>query len=76
MKNKLKRKAGQGMVEYIIIVAVIAIACLALFGLFGDTIQSKLGGAIKELDSGDNAEAVDEKTKDSESFLKDLNADD
>ena len=34
MKKMIKRKNGQTMVEYIIIVVVIAIAGLVLFGLF------------------------------------------
>jgi Flp pilus assembly pilin Flp len=50
MKTNLKRKEGQAMVEYIIIVAVVAIAALVIFGLFGDTIQKKLGGAVNELE--------------------------
>jgi Flp pilus assembly pilin Flp len=54
MKNRLKRKEGQAMVEYIIIVAVVAIAALVIFGLFGDTIQKKLGGAVNELE-GDSS---------------------
>jgi Flp pilus assembly pilin Flp len=52
MKTKMKRKEGQAMVEYIIIVAVVAIAALVLFGMFGDTIKSKLGGAVDALDGG------------------------
>ena len=40
MKSFPRRKAGQAMVEYIIIVVVVAIAALVIFGLFGDTIQN------------------------------------
>jgi Flp pilus assembly pilin Flp len=54
MKNIPKRKEGQAMVEYIIIVAVVAVAALVIFGLFGDTIQKKLGGAVNELE-GDSS---------------------
>jgi len=74
MKTKLHRKEGQAMVEYIIIVAVVAIAALVIFGLFGDTIQTKLGGAIKELDSGTVAGEVDVQVGDSQAFIKDLDA--
>lgn len=52
MMGKRKRKEGQAMVEYIIIVAVVAIAALVIFGMFGDTIKKKLGGAVDELDGG------------------------
>ena len=54
MKAFPKRKAGQAMVEYIIIVVVVAIAALVIFGLFGDTIQKKLGGAIDDIE-GDSS---------------------
>ena len=55
MNKKLRKKSGQAMVEYIIIVVIVAIAALVVFGLFGDTIRQKLGGAVEELggDSGD-----------------------
>ena len=55
MNKKLRRKSGQAMVEYIIIVVIVAIAALVVFGLFGDTIRQKLGGAVQELggDAGD-----------------------
>ncbi|MFZ4694484.1 MAG: Flp family type IVb pilin [Verrucomicrobiia bacterium] len=46
MKFMKKRKSGQAMTEYIIIVAVIALAALTVFGLFGDTIRAKMNGII------------------------------
>ncbi len=49
-----KRKAGQAMVEYIIIVVVVAIAALVIFSMFGDVIQQKMGGAIDAL-NGDSS---------------------
>ena len=46
MRNLQKRKEGQAMTEYIIITAVIALAALTVFGLFGDTIRAKMNGVI------------------------------
>ena len=40
MKNR--KRSGQAMVEYIIIVVVIAIAALAVFGYFGGAVQEKV----------------------------------
>lgn len=37
------------MTEYIIIVAVVALAALTVFGLFGDTIRAKMNGVIAAL---------------------------
>lgn len=46
MKFGKTRRSGQAMTEYIIIVAVIALAALTVFGLFGDTIRAKMNGII------------------------------
>jgi len=62
------RRNGQGMVEYIIIVAVVALAAITIFGIFGDTIREKLGGAVKSIS---NTAAADNSTK-SEDYLKAL----
>jgi Flp pilus assembly pilin Flp len=64
-------KSGQTMVEYIIIVVVIALAALAIFGVFSDTIRGKLGGAVKEL-GGDSAKADEATDKSSVQVVKDL----
>ena len=69
MKKVPKRKAGQAMVEYIIIVVVVAIAALVIFGLFGDTIQKKLGGAVDELE-GDSSGS--DSVQSSKGYLEDL----
>jgi Tfp pilus assembly protein PilV len=53
--KRIRSKRGQTMVEYIIIVVVIAIAGLVLFGLFGDTLRKKMSGAVSSLDSGQQA---------------------
>ena len=45
------QQLGQGMTEYIIIVALIAIAAIAIYGLFGDTIRQQMGNMTKELAS-------------------------
>ncbi|WP_372795130.1 hypothetical protein [Pontiella sp.] len=71
MKSKVKRKEGQAMVEYIIIVAVVAIAALVVFGLFGDVIQEKLGGAVDALD-GDGDGATAAQSQSSQEYLEDL----
>ena len=58
MKNRMKRKERQAMTEYLIIVVLVAMAALVIFGLFGDTIQKKLGGAVDELEGDDSGSAA------------------
>ncbi len=50
------RQLGQGMTEYIIIVALIAIAAIAVYGFFGDTIRGQMGAMTQEL-AGQNGES-------------------
>ena len=42
-KAMLKKARGQGMTEYIIIVALIAIAAIGVITLFGDNIKALFG---------------------------------
>ena len=49
-----KRQRGQGMTEYIIIVARIAIAAITVVSFFGGTVRNQIGGLAKEL-SGQSA---------------------
>jgi hypothetical protein len=74
--KSVKRKQGQAMVEYLIIVAVIAIAAFVVFGIVGDVIREKMSGAISTLDSGENADAAQQNVEDNKSgdFLKNLDA--
>ena len=70
-QQSMKRKQGQAMVEYIIIVVVVAIAALLIFGVFSDTLKQKLGGAVEQL--GGDSGAVDAATnQESVEFLQDL----
>jgi len=49
-------QSGQGMTEYIIIVAVIAIAAIAAFAYFGKTVQHQTAAMSSSL-AGDEATA-------------------
>ena len=44
-----RRSRGQGMTEYIIIVALIAIAAIAVYQFFGQTVRNQTAGIAKEL---------------------------
>ena len=60
MKARFKRRKGQTMVEYIIIVSLIAISLIALVGFFGKGLAKKWAGATSALDAdaGDEARSV------------------
>ena len=44
-----KNEKGQGMTEYLIIVALIAVAAIAVFAFFGQAIREQVGGLTKEV---------------------------
>ena len=48
---------GQGMTEYIIIVALIAIAAIAVYQFFGNTVRSQTAGIAMELSGQDGGTA-------------------
>lgn len=48
------RQRGQGMTEYIIIVALIAIASITVVSFFGGTVRNQMAGMASEL-SGQSA---------------------
>lgn len=43
------RQTGQGMTEYIVIVALIAVAAIAVYQFFGQTIRSQTAGIAQEV---------------------------
>ena len=45
----LRRKRGQGMTEYIIIIAIVAIGAILIVGIFGKQIKSTFGRISKAL---------------------------
>jgi pilus assembly protein Flp/PilA len=53
-RSSASRQRGQGMTEYIIIVALIAIAAIGVVSYFGGTARSQMSGMAQEL-SGQNA---------------------
>ncbi|MDF1534999.1 MAG: hypothetical protein P1S46_00665 [bacterium] len=41
MKKKRNTQSGQGMTEYIVIVALIAVAAITVVGFFGDVVRNQ-----------------------------------
>jgi Flp pilus assembly pilin Flp len=51
------RQLGQGMTEYIIIVALIAVAAIGTFKMFGQTIRNQVAGLSMEVSGQSGATA-------------------
>ncbi len=61
MLMKLRGRRGQGMTEYIIIVALIAIAAIGVVALFGDNIRALFGTSSNAM-AGDEAATAETNT--------------
>ena len=59
--RKMRDQSGQGMTEYIIIVALIAVAAIAAFAYFGQTVRHQTA-AMSESLAGDAGKASSETT--------------
>jgi len=50
-----KRQLGQGMTEYIIIVALIAISAIGVYNFFGKTVRQEVAGIALGLSGNEGA---------------------
>jgi pilus assembly protein Flp/PilA len=57
-KGNRVRQRGQGMTEYIIITALIAIAAIAAVSYFGGTVRAQVGGMAQELGGSDGTSTI------------------
>ena len=57
MTSRRLKQLGQGMTEYIIIVALIAIVAITVFNIFGDTVRGQVGDMAAELGGGTSAKS-------------------
>ena len=56
--SRQKRQLGQGMTEYIIIVALIAVAAIGVYSYFGQTVRDQMAGMTNELSGKSGAANV------------------
>jgi len=53
-----RRFRGQGMTEYLVVVALIAVAAIGVFTLFGQTLRQQAAGLALEVSGQDAAGAI------------------
>ena len=54
--SRTRKQRGQGMTEYIIIVALIAVAAIGVYSFFGNTVREQTAGLAQEV-AGTDAQA-------------------
>lgn len=57
IRTTRRNQRGQGMTEYIIIVALIAIAAIAVYQFFGNTVRNQTAAIAQELAGSDGTAA-------------------
>jgi uncharacterized protein (UPF0333 family) len=57
---KFHNQRGQGMTEYLIVVALIAVAAIGVYGFFGQTLRSQTAGLALELSGQSASEAINQ----------------
>jgi len=75
MKKRTGRRNGQTMVEYIIIVVLIAITLLVLFSRLSKATGKKIAGATSALDADVGSEAQSLAEEIDENKVKNLDSD-
>ena len=69
---KFGNKKGQTMVEYIIIVVLIAITLIYLFAHFGKAVGNKVAGSTSAIDSAEGANTITAVNSINENSIKNL----
>lgn len=54
-KSLIRSKKGQGLIEYLIIVALIAISAMGIMRIMGQTVQAKFAKVTQTLQGGQNS---------------------
>jgi pilus assembly protein Flp/PilA len=72
MKRLRREESGQGMTEYIIIVALIAIAAIGVVTIFGDNIRDLFAGATNALAGEQKVKVGTEKARESHTKTRTL----
>jgi len=72
MMIRRKRRTGQAIVEYIIIIVIVAVAALTVMGLFSDRIRTIIAGVASTFGDNNASTAVDKKSTE---ILKEMDKD-
>ena len=72
MRRLRREESGQGMTEYIIIVALIAIAAIGVVTIFGDNIRDLFAGATNALAGEQKVKVGTEKAREAHTKTRTL----
>ncbi|GEM_PF-370859 len=58
MKRMIRQTRGQAILEYIIVIAIVAVAALTVLGLFSDRIKALIAGSASAIGSDSASQAA------------------
>ncbi len=70
MRIRRKRQKGQAIVEYVILIVVVAVAALVLLGVFSERIQQLISGASNAIGGQDKSGEI----KTGDEIIKELDS--
>jgi Flp pilus assembly pilin Flp len=65
---------GQGMTEYIVVVAVVAVAAIGVYSMLGQTIRNQTAGIAQEISGNDAGGAINAATSSASAAKSQANA--
>jgi Flp pilus assembly pilin Flp len=68
-KRNRKRRRGQTIVEYVLIICIVVVASIGILSMFSNTVREKIAGIVKTFDSDAD---VDSELKDSKEIMQEL----
>jgi Flp pilus assembly pilin Flp len=68
-KRNRKRRRGQTIVEYVLIICIVVVASIGILSMFSNVVREKIAGIVKTFDSDAD---VDSELKDSKEIMQDL----
>lgn len=72
-RNTKRRRRGQTIVEYVLIICIVIVASIGLLSIFSDTVRKKISGIVSTIDDEKGQEAQSEyNEKESKEILKDM----
>ena len=57
-KSRAGSERGQGMTEYVVIVALVGVAAIAVYQFFGQTVRNQMAGIALEVAGQSGADAM------------------
>ena len=68
-KSNRKRRRGQTIVEYVLIICIVVVASIGILSMFSNTVREKIAGIVKTFDSDAD---VDSELQDSKEIMQEL----